>query len=455
MSVMRPSDAGRPGDRQREAGAEPGPARGHPRSGRVPADCPACSTPSSRPFLRSRREALTPAAVGLPDRSAPAHARPAPGRAGHARRHQRRLPHPPRAGPRHAPVGPGARRPRPTPCGSSDEDLDHLRQLAAISIGAELCPAAVAAARSVAPTVQAMLDRLEPTPGVRHQPPHRPAGVDRRLRGAGPPARHPRRPTDPNLLWYTFVDARARVDLSRLGRRSPTSRSATCSPPSDPTTPRAGASSSASPRRAGAAFTDRWDGPTGRAHPYRREAVVAPRGRPPPASPSRPCSSPTPTTSGWSSTCPPTTPPRPRSTGSPAATPAASERSPADGQPVVGNVRRRGRLRATSTRSPSSLRAVPAASSASPPAAVGSTSGCARPVGTSVAATTPPADTPPATSMPPATRSSARTNPARSGSGATWTRWPSSSTSRRVRRTPRDGMTGAASGEGRYLLAVP
>jgi transcriptional regulator with XRE-family HTH domain len=46
-----------------------------------------------------------------------------------------------------------------------DDDREHLRRVAAITHGPELCPAAMAApAREVRPTVRAVLDALEPAP---------------------------------------------------------------------------------------------------------------------------------------------------------------------------------------------------------------------------------------------------------------------------------------------------
>ena len=50
----------------------------------------------------------------------------------------------------------------------TDDDRDHLRQLAIVSSGTEVgpCPSAVPLARSVRPSVQAILDRLEPTPAL-------------------------------------------------------------------------------------------------------------------------------------------------------------------------------------------------------------------------------------------------------------------------------------------------
>lgn len=46
----------------------------------------------------------------------------------------------------------------------SDADRKHLRELSNISHGTELCTAAREAARTIRPTTQAILDRLDPTP---------------------------------------------------------------------------------------------------------------------------------------------------------------------------------------------------------------------------------------------------------------------------------------------------
>ena len=159
-------------------------------------------------FLRSRREAVTPAQVGLPERS------------------RRRTP-----GLRRAELATLAgvsvdylirlEQGRDThPCAQvlaaladalqlSEEDLGYLRRLAAVSNGTELFPQARSAARIVRPNIQALLDRLEPSPGfvVNHLGDllawtdgydrlARPLGV---LEGEAP-----------NLLWFTFADPRAR-----------------------------------------------------------------------------------------------------------------------------------------------------------------------------------------------------------------------------------------------------
>lgn len=92
----------------------------------------------------------------------------------------------------------------------SDGDLDYLRRLSVVSNGTELCPQARPAARSVRPTVQALLDGLEPSPAfvVNHlsdllawtsgfERLARPVGI---LDG-----------TTPNLVTYALADERART----------------------------------------------------------------------------------------------------------------------------------------------------------------------------------------------------------------------------------------------------
>ncbi|CAA9266924.1 MAG: hypothetical protein AVDCRST_MAG76-3136 [uncultured Acidimicrobiales bacterium] len=159
-------------------------------------------------FLRSRREAVTPAQVGLPERSR----RRTPGlrRAELAtlagvsvdyliRLEQGRDTHP--SAQVLAALADALQ--------LSEEDLGYLRRLAAVSNGTELCPQARSAARIVRPNIQALLDRLEPSPGfvVNHLGDllawtdgydrlARPLGV---LEGEAP-----------NLLWFTFADPRAR-----------------------------------------------------------------------------------------------------------------------------------------------------------------------------------------------------------------------------------------------------
>jgi transcriptional regulator with XRE-family HTH domain len=118
-------------------------------------------------FLRSRREAVNPADVGLP--VGPRRRTPGLRRAELAtlagvsidyliRLEQGRDTHP--SAQVLAALGEALR--------LGEDDLEHLRVLAVISHGTDLCPAARAAARTV-------------RPGVRHQPPDRSAGLDQRL----------------------------------------------------------------------------------------------------------------------------------------------------------------------------------------------------------------------------------------------------------------------------------
>jgi len=92
----------------------------------------------------------------------------------------------------------------------SEDDLGHLRVLACISGGTELCPLAKAAARVVRPPVQALLDQLEPGPALVLN--HLgdllawTAGYDRLARPLGILD-----DGEPNLGWFIFTDDRARA----------------------------------------------------------------------------------------------------------------------------------------------------------------------------------------------------------------------------------------------------
>ena len=159
-------------------------------------------------FLRTRREALTPAEVGLPEgvrRRTPGLRRSELATlAGMSvdyliRIEQGRDIHP--SSQVLAALAAALR--------LSDGDLDYLRQLAAVSNGTELCPQARAAARAVRPTVRAMLDQLEPAPAfVLNHLSDLLAwtdGYDRLARPLGI--------LDgdrPNLVWFTFAHERAR-----------------------------------------------------------------------------------------------------------------------------------------------------------------------------------------------------------------------------------------------------
>ncbi len=91
-----------------------------------------------------------------------------------------------------------------------DDDRDHLQALAVISNGTELCPQTTAVARAVRPTVQAMLDQLEPAPAfvLNHLADLLAwtEGYDRLARPLGILDGD-----EPNLVWFTFADDRARV----------------------------------------------------------------------------------------------------------------------------------------------------------------------------------------------------------------------------------------------------
>jgi transcriptional regulator with XRE-family HTH domain len=160
-------------------------------------------------FLRSRREAVTPAEVGLPV----GQRRRTPGlrRAELAtlagvsvdyliRIEQGRDTHP----------SPQVLAALADALHLGEDDLNHLRQLSIISSGTELCPHARAAARAVRPTVLAVLELLEPAPAlvVNHLNDVLAwtAGYERLVRPLGILDGD-----EPNLLWFTFTDDRARA----------------------------------------------------------------------------------------------------------------------------------------------------------------------------------------------------------------------------------------------------
>lgn len=160
-------------------------------------------------FLRSRREAVTPEAVGLPPGS------------------RRRTP-----GLRRAEVATLAgisvdylvrleqgrdRRPSAEVLAAladalqlDEEDRNHLRTLASVTHTAALCPSEVpAVAHTVRPTVQALLDRIEPAPAfVLNRLTDVVAWTSGYQALAGPLGVLDRTP--PNLLRFTFTDERAR-----------------------------------------------------------------------------------------------------------------------------------------------------------------------------------------------------------------------------------------------------
>ncbi|HWM19784.1 MAG TPA: helix-turn-helix domain-containing protein [Ilumatobacteraceae bacterium] len=207
-------------------------------------------------FLRSRREAVTPAEVGLPDGAR----RRTPGlrRAELAtlagvsvdyliRIEQGRDTHP--SAQVLAALAEALR--------LSEDDMHHLRQLAAISSGTELCPQARAAARTVRPTVRAMLEHLEPAPAfvVNHLGDLLAwtDGYDRLARPLGVLDGD-----EPNLLWFTFGGERARAafpDWNDVADEQIANLHAELRGPDDD----ARALADHLARTAGADFTDRWD----------------------------------------------------------------------------------------------------------------------------------------------------------------------------------------------------
>jgi len=160
-------------------------------------------------FLRSRREAMSPADAGLPQRTR----RRTPGlrRAELAtlagvsvdyliRLEQGRDTHP--SAQVLASLAEVLR--------LDDDDLDYLRHLSAISNGTELCPQARATTRVVRPTIRAMLDQLEPAPAyVLNHLGDLLAWTEGYERLARPLGIFDT--DEPNLLWFTFSDQRARA----------------------------------------------------------------------------------------------------------------------------------------------------------------------------------------------------------------------------------------------------
>jgi transcriptional regulator with XRE-family HTH domain len=160
-------------------------------------------------FLRSRREAVTPASVGLPE----GQRRRTPGLrraelatlAGVSVDYLIRL----EQGRDHHPSS-QVLAALAEAMGLGDDDLEHLRALACVSSGSELCPQARAAARTVRPTVKAMLQQLEPAPAfvLNHLSDllEWTDGYDRLARPVGILDGD-----EPNLLRFTFTDERARA----------------------------------------------------------------------------------------------------------------------------------------------------------------------------------------------------------------------------------------------------
>jgi len=160
-------------------------------------------------FLRSRRESVTPAQVGLPINSG----RRTPGLrraelatlAGVSVEYLARLEQGRDTRPSAKVLSALARALR-----LSDEDAEHLHLLAAVTSGIELGPRTREAVRTVRPAVLAVLRQLEPAPSfvVNH------LGdllawteaYEHLVHSLGMLDRDP-----PNVLWFTFVDDRARA----------------------------------------------------------------------------------------------------------------------------------------------------------------------------------------------------------------------------------------------------
>jgi transcriptional regulator with XRE-family HTH domain len=160
-------------------------------------------------FIRSRREALTPEEVGLPNGG------------------RRRTP-----GLRRSELATLAgisvdylirieqgRDTHPSPSvvvGLADalrldhEDRNHLKKLGAVSAAPELCPGPIPAARAIRPAVAAVLASLEPAPAlVLNHLADILAWTDTYAALAGPLGILD--PDTPNLIRYTFTDRRARA----------------------------------------------------------------------------------------------------------------------------------------------------------------------------------------------------------------------------------------------------
>lgn len=92
----------------------------------------------------------------------------------------------------------------------SEDEMAHLRLLAVVGRGPELCPTQLPAARTVRPPVRALLDRLEPTPAVvlNHLSDVLAwtEGYDRLARPLGILDGE-----QPNLVVHAFTDERART----------------------------------------------------------------------------------------------------------------------------------------------------------------------------------------------------------------------------------------------------
>ncbi len=145
-----------------------------------------------------------------------------------------------------------------------EQDRAHLRTLAAVSNGTELCPRA-RTARSVRPTVQAMLERLEPCPAyVMNHVSDLLAWTEGFERLAQPLGMLDGDP--PNLAWFVFADERARTaypDWEDVADAQVANLRSVVGCPDDD----ARVLADRIARVGGPAFTDRWDRqPTGGRH---------------------------------------------------------------------------------------------------------------------------------------------------------------------------------------------
>jgi len=142
----------------------------------------------------------------------------------------------------------------------SDDDLDHLRKLSVLSNGTELCPTGEAPARVVQPTVHALLDHLEPAPAfvINHLSDLLAwtDGYDRLVRPLGVLDGE-----QPNLVSFTFADPRARTaypDWSDVADEQVANLRAEVREPGGDV----GLFAELLAGTAGADFTDRWEAAT-------------------------------------------------------------------------------------------------------------------------------------------------------------------------------------------------
>jgi transcriptional regulator with XRE-family HTH domain len=143
-----------------------------------------------------------------------------------------------------------------------EDDRDLLRRFAVVSGSAELCPSARPAARTVRPSVRAILAQLEPAPAyVTNHVGDLLAWTDGYRRLAGPLGVLDT--PQPNLLWFVFDDERAREvfpDWSAVADAQVAELVAACGPPGDEARELADRLGEA----AGPEFTDRWTRMAGR-----------------------------------------------------------------------------------------------------------------------------------------------------------------------------------------------